>query len=179
MYRRNMGLCTEIFSKFSTPPPRGGETYKRKLEMATARNLREVHKFFFVKMCILKTTIFRKFFEIFLSDGSSLKIQKNCVFCVYFWNHGFYTKIDNEHFCFLWNFTPESVIKIFDLSQIHHTVGMGIWGLRGQNANEEFHAKTSITFGSSVSNYIKKYSTLTFQRFATPPPPAHSPITWK
>ena len=57
-------------------PPREEETYKRKLEIVTAFNLREVYEIFFAKMCILKTT----FFEIFLSGRLSSKIHKTVFF---------------------------------------------------------------------------------------------------
>ena len=160
-----MGLCTEIFSKLSATYGGGGETYKRKLEIATAPNLREIHNIFFRQNMHLEDNYFLEIFWNCFESWVKLKNQKNRVSYVYFWNHGFYTKIDNEHFCSLQNFTLESVIKIFDLSQICHTVGMGIWGLREQNANKEFYAKTSTKFGSSMSKFIKKYSTSTFQSF--------------
>ena len=41
-------------------------------------------------------------------------------------------------------FTPDSMIKIFNLAQIRSIASMGILGLRHQNANEKFYAKTNI-----------------------------------
>ena len=65
--KRHGFMHKNIFKIFYHPG--GGEKLQKKLEIPTAPNLREAHKIFFPKICILKTTIFWKFFEIFLSAG--------------------------------------------------------------------------------------------------------------
>ena len=92
----------KFFQNFLLPWWGGGRTDKRKIEIATAPNLREVHKISFRRNAHLENNYFLKIFWNFFEWWVKLKNQKNCVFCVYVWNHGFYTKIDNEqHFCSL------------------------------------------------------------------------------
>ena len=97
MYRRSMGLCIDIFSKFSTP--QGEKLTKENFKLPQLPTWGKYMKFFSSKCTswwLLFFLIFLKFFQWWVM----FKNPKNCVFYVYFWNYGFYTKMNNEYFCF-------------------------------------------------------------------------------